>query len=51
MADDLDKRIKQIADMFGVTDTQSLKILLRTYQLLRNLPWQRRYSAGTEFIP
>lgn len=25
MADDLDKRIKQIADMFGVSDTKSLK--------------------------
>lgn len=30
MADDLDKKLKQIADMFGVSDTSSLKNIVET---------------------
>ncbi|NLM73650.1 MAG: hypothetical protein GX184_06465 [Clostridiaceae bacterium] len=41
MADDLDKRIKQIADMFGVTDTQSLK------NIVENLSASQEPSPGS----
>ena len=31
MADDLDKKIKQIADMFGITDTSALKNIVESF--------------------
>ncbi len=38
MADDLDKRIKQIADMFGVSDTKSLKNIVENLSASQEPP-------------
>jgi len=48
MADDLDRKIKQIADMFGVSDTKNLKNIVESFAASKE-PVQENESSSQDY--